>query len=104
MPRSGIPLRTSISPLRMAIPDVVGDFKEGDSVEVVGKDVIFFHVKPKEYPDGYTVPKGLKGTVKALVTTDAKTGKEVSPNRPLLVQFTEPKFMAHFEAKELKKC
>lgn len=104
MHRRGVPLATSISPLRMGMPDVAGDFKVGDSVEVVGKEVVFFHVKPKDYPDGYTVPEGLKGTVKALVTTDTKSGKEVSPNRPLLVTFTEPKFMAHFEAKELKKC
>ena len=88
----------------MSMPDQVGDFKAGDKVAVVAKDVVMFHVKPKDYPDGYTIPEGSQGTIKSIANVDPKSGKEVSPNRPLLVTFDDPKFMAHFEARELKKC
>lgn len=105
VPLAGLAPRRQGAALRMSMGNLAGDFQPGDKVAVKSKAVlIMYHVKPKEYPDGYTVPQGLKGTVKSLANIEPKSGKEVSPNRPVLVTFEDPKFMAHFEAKELEKC
>ncbi len=45
----------------MSFPDLAGDFRKGDKVQVAVSDVIFFHVAPKENPDGFKVPQGLEG-------------------------------------------
>jgi len=87
----------------MMFPDHAGDFKEGDKVKVVTDDVVLFHVQPKDHPDGYTVPKGSEGIVNKVATED-RQGRAVSANRPLIVKFENPKFMAHFEACELEKA
>ena len=44
---------------------------------------------------------GFEGEIKQLVFT-SKDGVEVSTNRPVLVTFKDPKFMAHFEFEELE--
>lgn len=46
----------------MMMPDHIGDFKVGDKVKIKEGNVVFWHVKPKDYPDGFTCPKGMEGT------------------------------------------
>ena len=60
--------RAGVCRLGMLFDDVVGDFKEGESV-VLKKDTWFFHVSPKEFPDGTTIKAGTKGTIKKIVVT-----------------------------------
>ena len=54
-----------------------------------------------KFKKGFEV-HGREGTVKTLILA-SKDGVEVSANRPVLVQFAEPKFMAHFEFGEVEK-
>mmetsp|Transcript_41140 Transcript_41140/g.102916 ORF Transcript_41140/g.102916 Transcript_41140/m.102916 type:complete len:154 (-) Transcript_41140:62-523(-) len=96
------PARSGAVGACMMFPDHAGDFKAGDKVRVVSDDVVFFHVKPAEFPDGYTVPKGAEGVVFKVATED-RQGRAVSANRPLIIKFEDPKFQAHFEACELEK-
>jgi len=80
--------------------DVVGDFKEGESVELKA-DTWFFHVWPKELPDGKTIKAGTVGKIKKIVL---KPDCQSTPHRPIQVEFTEPrKWFAHLEKDELKR-
>jgi hypothetical protein len=85
----------------MVVSDLIGDFSVGDRVKVAQESIVLFTVK--DYPDGYPVPKGAEGQILKVITADPKSGKPVSPNRPLLVKFDNPKFQAHFEARELER-
>ena len=88
----------------MCLSELIGDFQVGDKVKVKDGSIRLWNVAPKENPDGYLVPKGKLGEIIKLVTKDAKTGKPVSPNRPILVKFQDPQFTAHFEQRELEKA
>jgi len=80
--------------------DVVGDFKVGESVQLKA-DTWFFHVWPKEFPDGKTIEAGTIGTIKKIVL---KPDCKSTPTRPIQVEFTEPrKWFAHMEKEELKR-
>jgi hypothetical protein len=86
--------------LGMLFDDVVGDFKEGESVKLKA-DTWFFHVSPKKYPDGKTVAAGTEGKIKKIIL---KPDCKSTPHRPIQVQFTEPdKFFAHMEKDELER-
>ena len=86
----------------MVLSDLISDFNVGDRVRVAQSSIVLFTVK--DHPDGYSVPKGAEGQIVKVITKDLKSGKPVSPNRPLLVKFENPKFQAHFEARELEKA
>lgn len=94
--------KSNVASLNMNLAeDNAGDFKAGDRVRVSHDSITLFVLK--DYPDGYSVPKGLEGEVIKVITVDPKSGKLVSPNRPILVKFESPKFQAHFESRELDK-
>ncbi len=93
--------RTQTS-VKMVVSELIGDFNVGDRVRVIQNSITLFTVK--DHPDGYQVPKGAEGEIVKVITVDVKSGKPVSPNRPLLVKFNNPKFQAHFEARELEKA
>ena len=86
---------------KMVVSELIGDFNVGDRVKVAKSSITLFTVK--DYPNGYLVPKGAEGQIIKVITMDIKSGKPVSPNRPLLVKFENPKFQAHFEARELER-
>lgn len=93
--------RTGVCRVRMLYDDVVGDFKEGESVKLKA-DTWFFHVSPKNYPDGKTVAAGTEGKIKKIIL---KPDCKSTPHRPIQVQFTEPdKFFAHLEKDELERA
>jgi hypothetical protein len=94
-------VRTQTS-VNMVVSELIGDFSVGDRVRVTQNSITLFTVK--DHPDGYQVPKGTEGEIVKVITIDVKSGKPVSPNRPLLVKFNNPKFQAHFEARELEKA
>ncbi|CAM9377353.1 unnamed protein product [Chrysoparadoxa australica] len=84
------------------------DFREntigvviGDTVRVKAEGVKFYHMKA--FPPEGLDATGMEGTVKDIKLFSKKTGKEISANRPVMVVFTEPKFIAHFEFDELEK-
>mmetsp|Transcript_44016 Transcript_44016/g.68824 ORF Transcript_44016/g.68824 Transcript_44016/m.68824 type:complete len:149 (-) Transcript_44016:26-472(-) len=82
-----------------AIDDLVGDFKVGDKVKVV-KECEAYHIFPRE-PEAVKVEAGKKGVVSAVMMTKFPNS---TPNRPIIVQFTEPKkFKMHFECDEIAK-
>ncbi|CAM9311665.1 unnamed protein product [Phaeothamnion confervicola] len=89
-------------------PPRMSDFQEnfeglvaGDRVKVVAEGVKFFHIM--KYKDDGFDPHGLEGEVKDIKLVDKKKGVEITANRPVMVAFTEPKFMGHFEFQELAK-
>jgi hypothetical protein len=93
--------RAGVCKLGMLYDDVVGDFKEGESVKLKA-DTWFFHVSPKNYPDGKTVKAGTEGKIKKIIL---KPDCKSTPHRPIQVQFTEPdKFFAHMEKDELERA
>jgi hypothetical protein len=91
---------TGVCGVGMLFDDVVGDFKEGESVKLK-KDTWFFHVSPKDYPDGTTIKAGTSGMIKKIILTpDSKA----TPHRPIQVEFKEPrKWIAHMERSELER-
>ena len=85
----------------MLYDEVVGDLKEGEKVKLK-KDTWFFHVSPKDHPDGMTIKAGTQGTIKKIIL---KPDDKVSPNRPVVVEFTEPrKWTVHMENSELERA
>ena len=101
--RSGVPRsrRAGVCLLGMLYDEVVGDLKEGEKVKLK-KDTWFFHVSPKDHPDGMTIKAGTQGTIKKIIL---KPDDKVSPNRPVVVEFTEPrKWTVHMENSELERA
>ena len=74
-------------------------FEVGHRVRVVGDAVVFHHPKHKT---GINL-LGLVGSVKGLASVARDgSGAALSANRPVVVQFAEPKLAAHFEEGELE--
>jgi hypothetical protein len=93
--------RPGLCRLGMLYDEVVGDFKEGEKVKLKA-DTWFFHVSPKDHPDGLTIKAGTEGVIKKIIL---QPGCQTTPNRPIQVQFTEPrKWMAHMEKDELERA
>ena len=85
----------------MLFDEVVGDFKQGEAVKLKA-DTWFFHVSPKDHPDGLTIKAGTKGKIKNIIL---KPDCKSTPHRPIQVEFTEPrKWMAHMERSELERA
>eukprot|EP00802_Teleaulax_amphioxeia_P021713 Tamp_22089.p1 GENE.Tamp_22089~~Tamp_22089.p1 ORF type:complete len:150 (+),score=32.94 Tamp_22089:65-514(+) len=100
---AGVPVsgRAGVCRLGMLYDEVVGDYKEGEKVKLKA-DTWFFHVSPKDHPDGLTIKAGTQGTIKKIILQpDCKS----TPHRPIQVAFTEPrKWMAHMEKNELERA
>lgn len=73
-------------------------YSAGDKVRVSASPLIFYHVsgamnKPTDV-------SGASGTV--LKVVDKVEGVPISATKPVVVKFTEPKFMGHFDDDELE--
>ncbi len=74
-------------------------FNVGDRVRVVSDAVVYHHPKHKA---GLAV-RGLVGSVSGLASVARDgSGAALSANRPVVVQFEEPRLTAHFEEGELE--
>lgn len=93
--------RAGVCRLGMLYDDVVGDYKEGEVVKLK-EDTWFFHVSPKDHPDGLTIKAGTQGKIKKIIL---KPDCKSTPHRPIQVEFTEPrKWIAHMEKSELERA
>ena len=117
---SGMPLRargisaamkggraaTCAAPLGLAMmfnAQPAGDFAVGDQVRLTS-DVMVWHVKPKDFPDGFVIKKEWVGEVSKVLTKNP----EITPNRPLVVVYKQPeappKFVFHVDKDEIEKA
>jgi hypothetical protein len=104
--RSGGGRKTAVAAplsLEMRICDLSGDFKVGDKVKLQ-KDLKVYHVKPKDFPDGFTIKKEWVGEVQDILTKNP----EITPDKPILVVYKQPeappKFVVHTDSGEIQKA
>lgn len=102
---SGGRAATCAAPLGLAMMNICelsGDYAVGDKVRLTG-DAKVFHVKPKDFPDGFVIKKEWVGEVTKVLTTNP----EITPNRPILVTWKQPeappKFVYHVDKDEIER-
>lgn len=73
------------------------DFKPGQKVRVKKSLIMYHHPKHKNSP--YDM-EGLEGEIKGDISE--REGVRLSATKPFVVQFANPKFVAHFDDTEIE--